>query len=397
MREIKFLVISDLHTGICHDDNLQSKLNINGSINDYGTSIIEFISSLSLKIDSLICCGDIANKGCIHSFQAGWKYINQLKSELNIPNLLCVPGNHDHQSRSDNIKNGFSPKHSLQFCQPSFPFEDFEKNTHFWAWNWTYVEHNNFNSFLLNTSAYHGYGEEYRHGRVAIDVSKQISDYISKSGKIQPKSFNLLLCHHHPEKMEHIDEDSDYEQMDGGQFLLKNLQELDVGPWFIIHGHKHFASISYASSSTNTPPTILSAGSLSAVLYDEIKNRTSNQFYIITINLDKTEESGRVVGTFNTYEFNKVKGWQPSKSNNLPAAGGFGSLITPQMIINKLSTLLDSRNTFIEGSELDEILTMIENYTPKELDSLIKKLEQNTYAISRDGNNKIIQIGFKNA
>ncbi|HHQ4620087.1 TPA: hypothetical protein ACSP2N_004153, partial [Aeromonas veronii] len=76
---------------------------------------------------------------------------------------------------------------------------------------------------------------------------------------------------------------------------------------------------------------------------------------------------------------------------------GFGSLITPQMIINKLSTLLNSSNTFIEGGELDEILTMIENYTPKELDSLIKKLEQNTYAISRDDNNKIIQIGFKNA
>jgi metallophosphoesterase superfamily enzyme len=388
MKNVKILVISDLHAITNSNDQNDSYLFFENGICEWGDALINYIKGLGETFDVVICAGDIANKACKKSFESGWSFINKIKSELNIQYLLCVPGNHDHQSR-----NGadFSPKHQLQFCKPIFPFDCALKNTQFWAWNWAHSESDHFNSLLLNTSAYHGYNDEFKHGRVAVEVSDQISDFL-KSDKVNEKLFNILVCHHHPEKMEYVDGDYDGEQMEGGTYLLKQLEEADVGPWLVVHGHKHFASITYAKSGGASPSTILSAGSMSAKLYPLIKDRTSNQFYIIDIDGVQTERTGRLVGCFNTYEWKMQSGWGPSISNNLPSQGGFGSSTTNKEIITSIEDLLALNGPFLQDQELDSIHELTKYIPPGQFNMLIDKLFSKNLHV-QFSQNKITEVG----
>lgn len=394
MPQIKILVVSDLHTGTNKDDEVDTKLTFDDQPNIFGKSLLAYLKDLNADIDILICTGDIGNKGCIQSFKAGWKYLNWLADELNIETILSVPGNHDHQSRptEDKSPSGFSPKHELQFASPAFPFNDFNKNTHFWAWNWELSVNEYFNCVSLNSSAYHGFGSEFKHGRVALEVCDQIESRLLSSD-IKPKPFNLLICHHHPQKMDYIDKTYDGEAMEGADYLLNKLENSDLGPWLIIHGHKHYATICYGNSRTSCPPTILSAGSLSAVLYHTLALQTSNQFYILTIDIDLTNEYGKVVGTFETHEANPLNNWQPSSSENLPAKGGFGSLYTTAQILSYLRNVINPDNSFLEGDELMDFKKKILNMPPYELNSLLRKLADEGFNLTHDSDGEITEIG----
>lgn len=399
MSKFSILVISDLHTGISINDGDDTKLLCGVKHNNFDQVFIDYISNLNLDIDLMICPGDIGNKGINENFKAGWEFINKVAKNLNIRDLLCVPGNHDHQSRQDDGKNGFSPKHDLQFTKPPFPFDDFDKNTHFWAWNWVYTTNEKYNSILINSSAYHGFKSEYEHGRIAIEVCNQIKEKIrqkKENNEIEEKSFNILLCHHHLEKMEFVDVKFDGQVMEGAQYLLKSLEDLDIGPWIIIHGHKHYASIRYASSASSSSPVIMAAGSLSAELYETIQDRTSNQFYILDIDIDKCDEWGKVVGNFRTYEYNPIKGWQPSNSKNLPAIGGFGGVNTVRQVMNKIKKQLSNENPFIEGEELDCLHDEIKYMAPDDLYKLEVDLKKNKISLVKDTEGNVIQLGFSN-
>ncbi|AZZ95812.1 metallophosphoesterase [Pseudoalteromonas sp. R3] len=192
---MKFLIISDLHASI--DDDSYSRLVFKGAESEFARRFLNYVKGLEKNIDYLICPGDIANKGCSESFNIGWSFINEVKEALGIKQLFCVPGNHDLQSRP---KSSFSPDHAIKFCSPKFPTADYELNTHFWGWNWVHIEQDEFNVFLINSSAYHGINEEYHHGRFPRDSVKQLSDYINE--KVGDKCFNIMLCHHHPLKRE---------------------------------------------------------------------------------------------------------------------------------------------------------------------------------------------------
>ena len=388
MSNVRILVISDLHAISCTSEQTDSHLFFENQESDWGNSLIAYVKELDLIIDVLICAGDIANKANKLSFENGWKFVNKLKKELSIENLLCVPGNHDHQSRDG---DDFSPKHQLQFCTPIFPLSCLNKNTHFWAWNWVHVEADKYNSLLINSSAYHGYMDEFKHGRVAVEVSDQISEFL-KATDLKEKPFNIMVCHHHPEKMEYVDGDYDGEAMEGGGYLLKKIEEADIGPWLVVHGHKHFASITYAKSGSSSPSTILSAGSVSAKLYPNIKDRTSNQFYIIDIDLSETENVGRLIGRFNTYEWTIQMGWGPSRSKNLPAQGGFGSSITNKEIIRKVKSLLTDNGPFLEEVDLQEVHQMTQHIPPNQFQLLIKKLFDDGFQVTCE-QNKIIEVG----
>ena len=97
MKIVRFLIASDLHASVNDDEREDSRLIfINGEC-ELADTFIEYAKGLNKEIDYLICPGDISNKGNSDSFQAGWDFLNRAKIELNIPKLICVPGNHDHQ------------------------------------------------------------------------------------------------------------------------------------------------------------------------------------------------------------------------------------------------------------------------------------------------------------
>lgn len=389
--KIKFLILSDLHAAEANDTNLDdSRLLFREGVSEYGEGFLSYVKSLDSHIDALICPGDISNKANIEGFHLGWSFLNQIKNELSIASILSVPGNHDHQSRE--TAGVFDPKHNLQFVKPLFPFDSNEKNTHFWGWHWCYSTLENVNVISLNTSAYHGYADECQHGRIATEISDQISEYIN-SDQFTEKAFNLLICHHHPEKMDYVDSDYDCQAMEGGSYLIRKLDESDKGPWLIIHGHKHFADIGYARTSHSCGATIFSAGSFSAMLYPSLKTRTSNQFYILEIDIQESKSRNRVTGTFKSYEWTAAEGWHPSKAHYLPAEGGFGNSINPRDLARDIGALIGENNPFLNSDDLRNFEKQLKYFTPSDFKNLLNKLQENGFeAIVENG--KLIQIGI---
>lgn len=394
---MEILLLSDLHA-VPHDnldERDSSRLLLDTQIRgEYADSLINHITKQNKKFDYIVCCGDIANKGCGESFELGWRFLQRLKDEIPDATLLTVPGNHDHQSRVTD-EDGFSPKHQLQFCQPSFPLDCYEKNTHFWAWNWAMLEEEEKANFLLvNTSAFHGFSDEYKHGRVSTQSVEQISSYIS-SEKFEAKALNVLICHHHPQPMEHAYNDYDGEQMSGGQTLINALQEADVGPWLVLHGHKHFACVTNASSQDQSPAVVFSAGSASAKIYKAIADRTSNQIYFLSIDTEKTIEQDKVIGKFTTHEYKVGTGWRQSKSENLPGKSGLGSRTSASMIFNSINDLLVN-TPFLDENDLNHINEELEFFTPREFNRFIKRLNNSNLVAEVDGSNqKVIEVGLR--
>ncbi len=194
--------------------------------------------------------------------------------------------------------------------------------------------------------------------------------------------------------MEHVDYDEDSEVMIGGQYLLSLLEKADIGPWFIIHGHKHFPEITYSSGSTSAPHTILSAGSLSARLHSNIIGRTANQFYLVDIDLDKTESIGRSFGTFKTYEWRTGFSWQPASSVNLPHTGGFGSQTTPAQLVSIIKNKFASNTPYLDSNDLIDVYEVMANFPPADFDRVVKKLNNFGHDVIIE-NGIISQIGAK--
>ena len=182
--------------------------------------------------------------------------------------------------------------------------------------------------------------------------------------------------------------------MPGGQHLLKLVNEADKGPWLIIHGHKHFADISYGKSSHSSSPVIFSAGSLSACLYPALQDRTSNQFYILEIDHEKTKRSEKVTGTFQTFSWTFGSGWHPSTSENLPANGGFGNSTPIGQVVDKVTHLINDENPHLNQSDIDNQLTELKFFTPNEISMFIGRVEEKGLAVTAR-HNKIIEIGRK--
>lgn len=390
---LKILLISDLHTIVDNNNSQDSRLEFIGENSEYADGFIKYVKSLDYQFDLLICAGDISNKANLKSFEYGWNFINRVGIELNIGKILSVPGNHDHASRSN--QKTFGPKHHMQHVTPSFPSNDFALTTHFWAWNWCHVEHDNSNIILLNSSAYHGYEDEHKHGRIPQETALQIEQYIKKD-QFKEKGINFLICHHHPYKMDHITDGDDYESMDGGDRLGNILTESSKGPWIIIHGHKHIPQIRYAPSTSMASPIVFSAGSFSAKLYPELLEKTKNQFYVIDIDLKKTQQTGRATGKFETYEWSISSGWRASESPFLPAKGGFGSSKPPYELAMEVVEHLNKINeNYLNELDLSPFYEHLNYFTPWDIKKFQEALGKNNLEATFQ-NFRIVEIGKKN-
>ncbi|MDI1279525.1 metallophosphoesterase [Methylobacter sp.] len=259
---IRVAVLSDLHPTDGSDQKNGSHLQMNGPESPEQNPVVglkKLVESEGLKANIVICPGDIGNQGDPQTISYGWTKLNYIKDFINAERLIVVPGNHDHDSRA--IHNKFDPKYILQELDPPFPSPEYENNTHFWAWHWNIIDHDDYRILIFNSSAYHGMNKEFLHGRISTKAIQSIKD---KLAGLPEKKLNIFVCHHHPHKQEDIDFE-DYEAMDGGQKLISVLDNTNNGSWIIIHGHKHYPCISYAQG-TSSSPIVFSSGSFSAYL-----------------------------------------------------------------------------------------------------------------------------------
>lgn len=391
MSQIRFLVVSDIHT--CDEDPSSYKTSSYVSTQGAGpTGAIEPISSMIDKVkaevgpvDFVICAGDLTQR----ALPAGITYISEklrgVATSLGAKHLVVVNGNHDVDSRFKS--NNFDPRGQLRQSLPDMPFiavpsQDIEasRRNHLEF----FAEHLSIKSFgdvrvvAIDSAAFHGNGAiedpEYLHGRISPVMLRALETRL-KADTVN-YSVNLLLCHHHPLN-NNVPGELDSSEMDGGNALLELLDTGNFGHWFVIHGHKHRPRLRYAPGEV-APPIILSAASMSAQLADA-QNRAPNQFHVVSFDIALAKSlSFGLAGNVMSWNWVPGNGWSAAAADGLPYRAGFGFRGEPAALAMKLATSFKAAipsRPYWEWAEVVKLHPEVTTLMPRSLEQVLNLLE----------------------
>jgi predicted phosphodiesterase len=338
-----------------------------------------------LSADFLVCGGDIGDKAHPDAIRYSWDRIKELAAQLGNAQIIVTSGNHDLDSRY--MYNDYDAKATLQGLA-DYPFDNDARNNEYWARNVVVFETDEVRWAVLNSAAYHGYTSEWKHGRISKRTIAHLEALLDDTAQ---DKINILVCHHHVYKIGAVDLE-DYSEMQAGSALMQLLESAKYGHWLIIHGHRHWPSVTYASGS-NSSPVVFSAGSLSAVLYDELTDKARNQFYILE--LDTPPAAGRVRGRFRAWDWVSDEGFSPAQARSgLPHDGGFGSTRAGAELASDIRSAFDSLGQdFASWSEMIKLVPDLLYSTPNDMTVCIARLEHEHGLIVLENNGRRQQVG----
>ena len=374
----RLLIVSDLH--VTNDEISEageSLISANPKASELGdkmfSGIANCISAEDLKIDWVICPGDLGDKAEVIGLNYAWEKLEKLTQEIGANHLIGTAGNHDFDSRIS-----VDPKSNLQALSPLFPGITQTDCDKYFARNYCIYTDVNVRIVNLNSSAYHGYkseeGEEYLHGRVEDSTIDQIR------GEIESDLFdvNILLTHHHMMKNDHIYK-ADKSEMEGAGKLLNMLSETTKSPWLVIHGHQHYPELDYGRGSS-LAPIIVSAGTLSAKLSGTHASASPNQFYIIELSEKNDAHEGWFpCGRVKSWHWSAEGKWSRSPlEHKIPYGAGFGCKTNPTQAAEKVLKILDmGKQRFITLEDVFSSEPQLEFLLPGDLSLLFHTLKEN--------------------
>lgn len=356
------------------------------------TGLAQLISDEQLSVDILMCCGDITDKGHPAALRYGWRALEALKGRLGAILTVATVGNHDIDSRYEYSE--YDARGAvLDLAEPLFPVNDAHLANEYWARNFCVLEAGNYRLVLLNSAAYHGTARadapavsgrvaEYFHGRVSSRTVARLNEYLSQAA---PKNLNILLCHHHPARLDalaHLDPS----EMLGGQMLIDALSEPDRGRWLIVHGHRHVARIQRpGGAALNAGCLVFCAGSFGKVLPPAWPS--SNQFYVLELHTDPRQAHGLgMAGEFRAWSWTRGQGWQRAGfRENLPGRGGFGFLGEMADLASAISTAMDaSGQGFVRFDEAVRDVPHLRFVAPGDWPHLLRELKARNVRVLED-------------
>lgn len=370
---LRIAVASDLHAfgSVASHEQIPSHLKVlaaeDAASQDPVRHLEELIQRESLKADLVLSPGDLGNKASEDGIKYAWSCLHRIGQNLSAHLVTACAGNHDFDSRY--FGNFFDPGEILQRLDPPFPLSADADNDRFWARKYVIRSTQKYRLVILNSAAYHGgRADEIHHGRITPLTLSRLAAELKSSA---PAPVNIVLCHHHPHQFPEIGQaDDTYGVMKNGQQLLDLLGSGSSGDWLVIHGHKHHARIAYAQGG-NGSPTVMAAGSFSAVIYPELQSVARNQFYIIDLPIGS---SLGMVGTIRAWDWSGAAGWRPAeRSSGLAAVTKFGCRDTVQNLARKTNAFLTGK----QSAEWGELVTAhpdIEFLLPEALDNLVNVL-----------------------
>ena len=200
----------------------------------------------------------------------GWLQLQRLATELGAGPVIATAGNHDVDSRFQTSRT--NPSRMLRFLDPPFPTSESAAEASFWANGYCIIDNAEARFVLVNSCSLHGYRTEddrqSDHGAIPEQVFQLLPDDLAQR---EPKALNFLVCHHHPVDIDAPPEDKSI--ISNGDELIALLESLSPPTWVVVHGHRHLASIRYASASA-LAPVIFSAGLVRRTLHLRLQGRT---------------------------------------------------------------------------------------------------------------------------
>ncbi|MBX7133231.1 MAG: metallophosphoesterase [Fimbriimonadaceae bacterium] len=348
-------------------------------------SLIEHVRTKRLTADYLLCAGDMGDRGNPVGLRKAWADAHRLAKQLSAHAVYAATGNHDVDSR--HTYNDHDAKGALQQLEPTYPCNDDPESDHYWSKNFVLLTHGELALVLLNSAAYHGeVKREWSHGRISkatISKLKSALRRVTSSCKAR-----VLLCHHHPQQHPNLAEDDDYEVMKGGVLLVDLLARDANAPWLIIHGHKHYPRLVYASGGA-TSPVILSSGSLAG--YTDGSQGISNQFHQIEVNSTGSGSAG-LWGKVHTWTWHYGLGWKdPGSHATLPSVAGFGHRGDPSILGTRILEACAAPN--MPWRELVAAVPEVENLIPDDWSTLVAYLNAKGRNLAYDDAGRPLSIG----
>lgn len=338
--------------------------------------LLRLIDNENLTANIVLCPGDITYHAEQAALKAAWAAINDIASKLGADHVIAATGNHDIVSRDAST----SPEiwEQLKQLRPKYPYTKatLEQQLYYWAEHFLVAEVCGIRFVVLNTCNCHARGkDEYLHGRVTDYTISQIEDVLSQQGR---RDFNVLLCHHHPMKHPDLSQSfPDYSEMRQGAKLLSMLEGTG-DPWIVVHGHKHSPRLDYATGESTDAPLIFSAGSFSAVLSPKYFAGTSNQFYIIELDLDYISKYGKA-GLVYAWDWQEGHGWQvaPPKSGTkgrIPNKAGFGHRVNISYDAQSVAKKFSGEKR-VAWASVEQAFPWIKYVTPADLEKIVRRLK----------------------
>jgi predicted phosphodiesterase len=374
--QLKIAIISDLH---CYlpDPGIKSTLEsflIVGAkrvpaVRHPVQSLIDLIKREEIKIDTLLCPGDLTNKSCQEGLSQAWSHIQELGREMDCKNIICTLGNHDVDSRKINTKDPFQLPRTIH---PDFLFNDKNIDRQYWADGFALIEgmDHNILYLVINTVADHTDEQTASRGAFAdfrIDLlEKQLEQYAANSDQ----QLRIALMHHHPIQHSSLDYSSE-DVLSNGDILMDLLSKNKFK--LLIHGHRHQPRLRRYVCNRNQM-LILASGSFSAMLYG-IGSTTRNLFH--TVNITKKEST--ILGSINTWEFHHGLGWNRAseKSARIPFQVNFMDQFRSIDSVVFKDWMETNNYIKVESEVIYSSFPEFRYYLPEEINILKADLEKN--------------------
>jgi calcineurin-like phosphoesterase family protein len=318
-------ICSDFHAydGTGHIQTPPSWLDIQAAGNGAPSPIAKFLDFLQenpYQADIAIFCGDLGDKAHPAAATFAWQKVHEISAKLGAKITIATAGNHDLDSRYE--YNYYDARGLIQSLEPGFPSPNQQEFDRYWSRHFYILRRlDTCRILVLNSSAFHGYKDEYEHGRISPATLEQLKKATDNDRGNYP--INILVCHHPPHRQAEAGQ-GEADSMKGGDDLINYLESTAPNQWLIIHGHKHYPKLQYARGSGDSP-TILSCGSMSAIPYPEYGRDAKNQVHFVEFDLDYVRATG-LHGIVKTFEWTTGTLWRPAtKEGGLPSICGFGN------------------------------------------------------------------------
>ena len=319
MKQIKIMIISDLHVGgsARGDDFCTNGSTSNINSKNYIDDFRAFVEENSIEATHLLIAGDISDRAEYNEFELASKRIKDIAAILSIAhsNIYFVPGNHDSHWGEEKAghEQGLPPEKVIEKKFWNIKEHDFFKALHDNATVKSYYQSpytsiwasEDIVAVGINSSVFDTFDKKPHHGEIKVEHLKDIAqklEQLDTSGR----RLRVLFTHHHPKNYSDTTfDDADFSQMKNSEDFLNFSVENEFD--LLIHGHKHIPRFNIHSDMNNVPVVTLCAGSFSASL-KEYHNGVANFCHIIEI--DKIcEDEDNVCGKVRSWSYFLNKKW----------------------------------------------------------------------------------------